>query len=304
MPSMCGQLVSTAVAKCVADVIDARLEFEGVHGDGWDEGVERTRGGANNNPERKTVMLPTRGALTEQELKFLKSLDRYGFVDQPTRSRSEGRLALVPAAPLKKVPKLKTGNPPKFNPKPALANPPRPPSPKQPPENPHNAAERRQRSKETERVMKWMDMMSVAQRDTGANITGWKWSAHGDGAKHPTRIYKGIPDRWRMAAWWTLVEGRSAQAGRQPSHESLEAEYVARKEAPSTSDVQIDLDVPRTISGHALFRTRFGMGQRALFHVLHVFSQSCGTCAYCQGMGSVVATLLCYFEPEVSVMKS
>jgi len=22
----------------------------------------------------------------------------------------------------------------------------------------------------------------------------------------PKRVYKGIPDRWRMAAWWTLAE--------------------------------------------------------------------------------------------------
>jgi hypothetical protein len=69
---------------------------------------------------------------------------------------------------------------------------------------------------------------------------------------------------------------------------------------PSTQDIQIDLDVPRTISGHVLFHTRYGRGQRALFHVLHAFGlhmEEGG--GYCQGMGSVVAGLLCYFEPEV-----
>jgi len=28
----------------------------------------------------------------------------------------------------------------------------------------------------------------------------------------------------------------------------------------SSYDIQIDLDVPRTISGHVMFRTRYGMG--------------------------------------------
>lgn len=31
-------------------------------------------------------------------------------------------------------------------------------------------------------------------------------------------------------------------------------------EKPSSYDIQIDLDVPRTISGHVLFRTRYGLG--------------------------------------------
>lgn len=39
--------------------------------------------------------------------------------------------------------------------------------------------------------------------------------------------------------------------------------------------------------------------QRSLFHVLHSFSLICETCGYCQGMGPIAATLLCYLEPEV-----
>ena len=71
---------------------------------------------------------------------------------------------------------------------------------------------------------------------------------------------------------------------------------------PSTHDVQIDLDVPRTISGHTLFVTRYGTGQRSLFHVLHCFSLLCDTCGYCQGMGPLAATFLCYFDPEVRAL--
>ena len=70
---------------------------------------------------------------------------------------------------------------------------------------------------------------------------------------------------------------------------------------PSILDVQIDLDVPRTISGQTQFVTRYGAGQRSLFHVLHCFSIRCHECEYVQGMGPIAATLLCYFEPEVSL---
>lgn len=38
--------------------------------------------------------------------------------------------------------------------------------------------------------------------------------------------------------------------------------------------------------------------QRSLFHVLHGLSLRCETCGYCQGMGPIAATLLCYFDPE------
>ncbi|TXT15638.1 hypothetical protein VHUM_00141 [Vanrija humicola] len=240
----------------------------------------------------------------DKERTFLSKLDRFGFVNTSTQDRNEDRLALVPAAPLKKVPKLRV--------RPSVPQPSAPPpidptaggdgntpSPKLPQSaGPSEAEQSKHRAKERERVEKWMKMMSIKERDSGGNITGWGWSARGDGAKHPTRVYKGIPDRWRMAAWWTLAEGRASKASRMRSHSDLQADYIARRELPSTFDVQIDLDVPRTISGHALFKTRFGRGQRSLFHVLHAFSQSCGTCGYCQGMGSIAATLLCYYEPE------
>lgn len=44
---------------------------------------------------------------------------------------------------------------------------------------------------------------------------------------------------------------------------------------------------------------RFLFRQRSLFHVLHCFSTYCSECGYCQGMGPIAATLLCYFDPAV-----
>ena len=140
----------------------------------------------------------------------------------------------------------------------------------------------------------------------------------------PKRVYKGIPDRWRMAAWWTLAEEYANQEAKgkgkgKAKPEDLITDYRVRQDTlwtdispqdradlqnsidlPSTLDVQIDLDVPRTISGQTQFVTRYGAGQRSLFHVLHCFSMRCHECEYVQGMGPIAATLLCYFEPEVS----
>jgi len=96
--------------------------------------------------------------------------------------------------------------------------------------------------------------------------------------------------------------------------ERLSREYEDHLQQPSTYDIQIDLDVPRTISGHVMFRTRYGQGyatclsirrfsdpacrQRSLFSVLHSFSLQCDECGYCQGMGPIAATLLCYMDPK------
>ena len=105
------------------------------------------------------------------------------------------------------------------------------------------------------------------------------------------RVYKGVPDRWRAAAWGTLIdqmEPRSSKGKGRATDEQLLEEYQVsllplrktdpgrikltsllsllpstqqvRIDQPSTFDVQIDLDVPRTISGHVLFHTRYGLG--------------------------------------------
>jgi len=46
----------------------------------------------------------------------------------------------------------------------------------------------------------------------------------------------------------------------QGRYERLVREYYEGLDKPSSYDVQIDLDVPRTISGHIMFRTRYGAG--------------------------------------------
>jgi hypothetical protein len=64
--------------------------------------------------------------------------------------------------------------------------------------------------------------------------------------------------------------------------------------------VQIDLDVPRTISSHIMFRRRYKGGQRLLFRVLHSLSLYFPDVGYVQGMASIAATLLCYYDEETT----
>jgi hypothetical protein len=78
-------------------------------------------------------------------------------------------------------------------------------------------------------VSKWEKMMSVKKRDGGGNIVEWKWSS-GAERKVLRRVYKGVPDRWRMAAWWTLAEvhvgtSRDKGKGRAKTVIDLQNEY-------------------------------------------------------------------------------
>jgi len=132
-------------------------------------------------------------------------------------------------------------------------------------------------------------------RDAGGNVAQWGVRTSKK-RKFRERVYKGIPDCWRSAAWETMINETSG-AGK-VEMDRLSQEYEDNLEQPSSYDIQIDLDVPRTISGHVMFRTRYGQGQRSLFRVLHSFSLRCNECGYCQGMGPIAATLLCYMDPK------
>ncbi|KAJ9474788.1 Rab-GAP TBC domain-containing protein [Pseudozyma hubeiensis] len=178
------------------------------------------------------------------------------------------------------------------------------------------AADAVHRQREQGRTAKWARMLTVKGRDQGHNAVQYDFTS-GTDRKLRRRVYKGIPDRWRSAAWSALLHHSQQTAAGQHSFSFAQphlrkdsaSEAVALDQSdalkferltavPSTHDVQIDLDVPRTISGHIQFHTRYGQGQRALFHVLHAMSMLCDQCGYCQGMGPIAATLLCYFSPE------
>lgn len=56
---------------------DARLEIQGVYGDGWDEGIERTRERAIAAQRRQSVMPGMKGSdLEPREQEVLGKVDR------------------------------------------------------------------------------------------------------------------------------------------------------------------------------------------------------------------------------------
>ncbi|KIH95238.1 hypothetical protein SPBR_03912 [Sporothrix brasiliensis 5110] len=150
------------------------------------------------------------------------------------------------------------------------------------------------------------------------------------------RTWKGIPDRWRATAWYSFLassaERRRAQrvpplpsatpagdaseegegegataspitvASAVPDGGETDTQIIAAfhrlQDTASPDDVQIDLDVPRTVNGHVMFRKRYRGGQRLLFRVLHALSLYFHATGYVQGMASLAATLLCYYDEE------
>lgn len=299
----------------------AQLDMSGVKGDGYEEGVERTRARVGTSRASQLNADEALGdgsektqELNPKEIQTLASLDRYvsflsklvtlysyilsyGFFTVP----SHDRLVLLEAALLlKPLSPVTAGSPSAPSQAKSLSTLPPPSKP----------------IKEASRIEKWTRMLIPHTRDQGANIETWRIKPSKE-SKLRERTYKGIPDRWRAAAW-DLLMSRFSRTGKAEMTRYSE-EYRDAMDKPSTYDIQIDLDVPRTISGHIMFRTRYGAGyvallfslffffwlisrnndrQRSLFHVLHCFSLRCETCGYVQGMGPIAATLLCYFEPE------
>ncbi|PBL00392.1 RabGAP/TBC [Armillaria gallica] len=261
----------------------AQLDMSGVKGDGYEEGVERTRAriGASRASQLCAEAALGDGTekskeLDEQEIQTLANVDRYGFFNVP----SHDRLILLPAAPLLKRLSRTTAGPPSASTS-ATSLDSLPPTPIP--------------LKEASRIAKWNRMLEPEQRDEGANVQIWRVKPS-KGLKLSERTYKGIPDRWRSAVWELLLRRFSRTGNAETT--KLCQDYRNALDKPSSYDIQIDLDVPRTIGGHIMFRTRYGAGQRSLFHVLHCFSLRCSQCGYVQGMGPIAATLLCYFDPE------
>lgn len=151
--------------------------------------------------------------------------------------------------------------------------------------------------KEAERTEKWRKMAKVLNKDQ-PDGHGMIFEFDTQNPKLIDRTWKGIPDCWRAAAWQSFLS-TSAKTWKDPeTDEHLMAEFRRLQEVSSPDDVQIDLDVPRTINGHIMFRKRYSGGQRLLFRVLHAISLHFPGTGYVQGMASLAATLLCYFDEE------
>ena len=158
--------------------------------------------------------------------------------------------------------------------------------------------------REWEREAKWQKMARpVRGKAEGMNNAqqlggGMHFEFDTNDQKLVSRTWKGIPDRWRATAWHSFLSSSAKRRGIGASDEELTTQYYALQEKSSADDVQIDVDVPRTIRMHIMFRRRYRGGQRLLFRVLHAISLYFPDTGYVQGMASLAATLLCYYDEE------
>jgi hypothetical protein len=151
--------------------------------------------------------------------------------------------------------------------------------------------------KEMERSDKWRKMAKVTNK--GKDGQGMDFEFDTKNPKLIDRTWKGIPDCWRAAAWHSFLASSAKTWGSAETDEKLMADFGRLQMMGSPDDVQIDLDVPRTINGHIMFRRRYQGGQRLLFRVLHAISIYFPDTGYVQGMASLAATLLCYYDEEM-----
>lgn len=152
------------------------------------------------------------------------------------------------------------------------------------------------KKKEWERAEKWRKMAKVLK--TGKDGEGMEFEFDTKNPKLIERTWKGIPDRWRAAAWHSFLSSSAKKKKDSATDEAIIQAFHKLLQQSSADDVQIDIDVPRTINSHIMFRRRYRGGQRLLFRVLHALSLYFPDTGYVQGMASLAATLLCYYDEE------
>lgn len=158
------------------------------------------------------------------------------------------------------------------------------------------AAARAMRRKEWEREDKWTKMAKPVKKSRDGGGMKFEFDTHS--TKLIERTWKGIPDRWRATAWYSFLESSAKHHENSPSDDTLLAAFHDYQYISSPDDVQIDIDVPRTITSHIMFRRRYRGGQRLLFRVLHAMSLYFPDTGYVQGMAALAATLLAYYDEE------
>lgn len=114
------------------------------------------------------------------------------------------------------------------------------------------------KAKEIEREEKWRKMAKVVQ--SGAKSGGMMFEFDVKDPKVISRTWKGIPDRWRATAWYAFLAASAKAHDDSPSDEELVASFYELQEESSADDMQIDVDVPRTINRHIMFRRRYRGG--------------------------------------------
>ncbi|RVX73822.1 hypothetical protein B0A52_02712 [Exophiala mesophila] len=168
----------------------------------------------------------------------------------------------------------------------------------------------RAKRKEIEREEKWRRMARPLPKKTdpktglpivgGGSSTTSAFTFDTTSPKVVERTWKGIPDKWRATAWHSFLSSSASKHKDSLPDDVLIESFHQLQSQPSPDDVQIDIDVPRTISSHIMFRRRYRGGQRLLFRVLHAMSLHFTETGYVQGMAALAVTLLAYYDEELT----
>ena len=118
---------------------------------------------------------------------------------------------------------------------------------------------RSMKAKEIQRDEKWRAMAKVVKTGTERR-GGMLFEFDTKDPKLVTRTWKGIPDRWRATAWYSFLAESAKKKQDSPSEDELIECFYELQAESSAEDVQIDVDVPRTINRHIMFRRRYRGG--------------------------------------------
>uniref|UniRef100_M3Y9P6 Rab-GAP TBC domain-containing protein n=1 Tax=Mustela putorius furo TaxID=9669 RepID=M3Y9P6_MUSPF len=120
------------------------------------------------------------------------------------------------------------------------------------------------------------------------------WDYYGPREKMRLRVYQGVPRQVRGQVWALLLYIEKVKSTQQGLYEKMKEQAKL-----SSKDIwQIDLDVNWTFRNQVMLGDRYGIMQRALFHVLLAYSVYNPEVGICQGMTDIVGILLMYLGEE------
>ncbi|XP_038543551.1 USP6 N-terminal-like protein isoform X1 [Canis lupus familiaris] len=121
-----------------------------------------------------------------------------------------------------------------------------------------------------------------------------RWDHYLPSEKLQCRVYKRVPPQVRGQVWLRLLNIDQVKARNAGKYQEMkEAALVSSRDI-----MQIDLDINWTFRSHSMFWDRYGVRQRALFHVLAAYSVYDTEEGYCQGTSEIAAIVLMFLPEE------
>lgn len=144
-------------------------------------------------------------------------------------------------------------------------------------------------------MVRFENAQLVKWQKRAATPRAWQEYAERKPEKLRKRIRAGVPDAVRGFVWKLLAAARAPPDWRQ---QGVYHKLCSKEDGPENAFLQIDKDVPRTMTEHIYFRSVGKTGQDALRRVLRAYACFHPQLGYTQGMSSYAAVLLLYMTEE------